>query len=432
MAESFEKQPSINLAGDIKKVKESLDIVIPVFQRVSTFYQISAIMKISGVLFPALQVVGALFALAGTFLPDPKHAEIINRLGELSNKIDLVRGDIKHLKDEIKWDITEQTYVYAVHQIELGMQYCLDIGKANKNVTWMARKEDLRFLCANEKCYIDLNFILDGMIGEGTMKTSIFDKLYDKTGGDRSGISALGIQLMQVAFGGMMVMSTYETMKHGDVAAEDRLRHLHERLQEAAIKIQSILDRCQNETIFRENMLNDLNSKLDEGGSNEYLATKISGLMSVKYDWLETVVIVYNDLVGFDKHCFNGYRVHSLHRNNKCGIVFYQDKNKKPKVSDRYTEASSIVDGIKSYKLGFDAMECYDIIAANLNATGIEWTGLAVIGKPDTAELFYVNSFSTKIIYYEEFHVYTGILSLFDDDLLLKRIVLAKIFLLLA
>ena len=410
--------------------------MIPVFQRVSTFYQISAIMKISGVLFPALQVVGALFALAGTFLPDPKHAEILKGLRELSNKIDLVRGDIRELKEDITWEITEHKYVDKVLYIGVGMEFCFEIGNASDNMTRELYQKRLVDLCSQEACYIALNFILSGMIGterldssEGSFESNIFEDLNRKTEGNRPRIVALGVRLLKVVVGGMVVISTYETMVHGKEGAAHILGSLCRRLNTTVDKVKHILDICVKN--FDRNMLNDLNKKLDKGGSNKDLATEISQLMNAKYDWLETVVLVYNDLVGSDKHCLNGYRVESLHRNGKCGIVFYQDKNKEPKVSDRYAEASTIAHWARGYKQGFDAQQCYDTIAAHLKTSGIEWRGLAVIGKPDDAQLWYVNSFSTKIIYCEETEPVVDLLSLIVR-VIMENTVLAKIFLLLA
>ena len=104
--------------------------------------------------------------------------------------------------------------------------------------------------------------------------------------------------------------------------------------------------------------------------------------MSVKYDWLENFVLVYNDLVGFDKHCFGGHSVSILHRNGKCGIIFYRKKDEAPRFSQKLNQAyDSVNDDWCGYRFGgiYNAEKCYDDIVAKANARRIERIGFAVI-----------------------------------------------------
>lgn len=394
------------MADEIGTAKDALDVLSEVVELGSTLFEVSKIVSLVGALGPAFPLVGAILSLIQGFLPDAKHEEIIGRFNELSNKMDRVRDDIHFLEKEIRWAITEQTYVDKVHHIEEGMELWLKLGKAENNETRTLYQARLKQLCSGEMFSVNLNFILKGMCGislTGAIQRSLFDELYDKTGGDRPRISALGVRLLQLVFGGVMVITTCETMEYGEMAAKHEARPRSLRLKAAALKLKLVQDKCQ--FYFDRNMLNDLNKKLDEGGSNEQLATEISRLMSVKYDWLENFVLVYNDMWGFDKHTISGYRVESLHRNNKCGFVFYRWKSEKPTFRDNYNVARYIVfmadqDVFKKPH----ASKSFDLIKNALEENGIKWRGLAVICYPSNAEMQYKSTFSIDAIYVDKIY----------------------------
>jgi hypothetical protein len=156
---------------------------------------------------------------------------------------------------------------------------------------------------------------------------------------------------------------------------------------------------------FKVNMLNDLNWFLDRGGSNDGLVTQISKFMGKKYYWLENYCLVYDDVRGSDKHWFNGYRVASLHRNGKCGIVFYRTKGVPvtQEISSAYKEVSKLIDDISCpptvgwfFTYGAHAKDCYNKIEAKIDAAGIEWTGIFVIS--DTSPILHSKGTFSKPI----------------------------------
>lgn len=395
---------------DVEIAKNSLDVLHKVFQPSSTLSVVSKLVTFSGTiasvlplasagLFPlasVFQVLGAILGLVEGFLPG-NHEEILSRFQALSRQVDQVRDDIQRLRIDIGWDITEAQYASTVDRIETGIEYCVEIGSRSRKEEKMLYQEKLRAHCANENCAKDMKDLLNGIIGEGLFRSnSILDKLYDKTQGNRSRISEFATQLLQLANGGIMVMSTHETMIFGMKGAADTTKPLYRQLDTALGKVQSVLDRCVRN--FEGNMLKDLNKTLDKGGPNKDLVANISNFMSYKYDWLEIFALVYNDLSGYDKHCFNGHRVSSLHRNQKCGIVFYRTRGEPPKYPDRYDEAYNILDEghCGNAKAGFESFE------KKLDVRGIGWSGFLVISQNDP-DLRFKSTFSTRAVYLDNF-----------------------------
>lgn len=376
------------MSDEVEIAKNALDVLSEASEVASKVLAVSNILGMAGELIPGFQLVGAVLGLIECFLPDSKHEEILRCFEKLSNKIDQVRDDIKVLEKMIKWEITQLQYGDAVGRIKLGIEFCLQTGKATGKNEKMRYQERLKEVCADQNFTLALNALLDGMAGERLFQKSILDEFYNKTNGDRPKLSSLAIRLLQLVSGGMMVLATYETVMRGKEGAKEETERYGSQLKEVYAKVQSVLDRCVAN--FEGNMFNDLNTFLDKGGDNRGLLGEVSDLMSDKYDWLENFCLVYNDLHGFDQHCFSGCRIDSLHRNGKCGIIFYRTKDEPPKFSDRYDEA---------YKINEDvwcgnAEEGYNNIVAKLNEKGIGWTGVAVIRRgPD---LWFGGTFSTR------------------------------------
>lgn len=255
---TLEKQSSdsLQLACDIKQAKNSLDVLSGVFQLTSDFSHISTIITLPDALVPAFQCVGSLLVLIGNFRPDSKHEEILG-FKELSKKIDLVRNDIKDLENLIRSELAELQYADAVNRIESGVEYFHDIRNVSDASERLIYQNELKSLCANENCALSVKALLDGLTRGGLFASSILDKLYDRTGGNRPRIGALATRVLRLVCGGIMVISPYETMIHGANEAALITEGLYRRLNEARFKVQSTLDRCQND--FRGNMLNDLN-----------------------------------------------------------------------------------------------------------------------------------------------------------------------------
>lgn len=377
----------------VDTANQALDVLEEVFKLGSRF---SDILKVSGKLGAAIPGAGLVLVLVGDVLQDGKHTEILQRFDKLSNEIDQVRDDIKDLKKEITWKITGLKFGTVVDRLELGMQHCFMTGKRSK-AAQIRYQERLEEVCANQQYTLALNALLNGVIGGKDFNSSILDELYDTTKGHRGKISALATKLMQLACGGLVVIATYETLVRGKEGAEEVIMPYESRLKKACSKVQSVLDNCVSK--FHENMKSDLNGFLDKVGSNEALVTDMSKFMTVKYDWLENFCLVYNDLHGFDQHCFNGDRAESLHRNGKCGIVFYRNKGEPHKFSNRRDEACKIADDACKVVEGAwhaNAEEGYKAIMAKLGERRIQWIGCAVITR--SPDLKTRGTFSAKIV----------------------------------
>lgn len=194
------------MAVEIGIARNSLDVLSDVYGVESSFHDVSSVIQVSGTLASAFTLVGTILSVTQVLLPDYNHRE-------LNRRIDLVRGDIKELESEMPWLPT--VYIDGMHRIGLGMQYCLEIGRANNTITKMAYQERLRNLCCGLICNTDLHVLLNGIIGDGILQGDIMDDLYKRTGGNRARISALGTRMLQLISGGMLVSLTYDTMRFG-------------------------------------------------------------------------------------------------------------------------------------------------------------------------------------------------------------------------
>jgi len=387
------------MADEVGSVKDALDVLNEVFKLESSFPDFADIIRLSGNLASAFPLVGAILSLVKGFLPDANHEEILSRLRELSNKIDLVRLDIQELGHQLGWEITEAKYARDVNNIQGAVEYCVEIARATDDETRMAYQAKLRSLCSSEQCFQSLRFIFSGMIGNEVLQGGILDKFYNKTGGDQPKIADLATRLLQVVCGGIIVVTTYDTMVYGEKFAAAISRSLYGRLNTTVNKVQDIIDKCAIK--FRDNMINDLNKFLDEGGSNEDLATRISEFISVKYDWLENYVLVYDDMVGSDLHHIIGPIAHSFHRNGKCCFVIVRYRGEPQQYSWRNDEARKIISKVLFSRGSFATPRAEEdclLIEAALNATGIQWSYLAVITFPGRAELKLKDTLSVPII----------------------------------
>lgn len=329
--------------------------------------------------------------LKNWFRPEMKNEEILLCCRELSAQIGQVTVQIRNLDKLIKLESTELQFADVVQRIQLGMEMCLrienEIGQAE-----MDNQGRLKELCANQNVTLALDALLDGMTGK------VLDNLYERTQGDRHKIIALTNRLEQMVCGGMIVLVTFETLMRGVEGSKDMTTRYGSRLKEVSAKVQSVIDWCVKH--FEGNMLSDLNDTLDKGGSNEVRVIELSEDMRVKYDWLENFTLVYNDLQGFDQHCFSGDRINSLHRNEKCGIVFYRQKREPLRFSNRYDEAFKIVNDACKVVNGScfpSAQNLHSNIVAKLAERGIEWTGCAVITR--NPELSFRYTSSTRFVF---------------------------------
>src|SRR6218665_1650223 len=148
------------MADEVEITKNSMEVVSQASDLASKFTAVSKIIEIAGKLTSAFSFVGAVLGFVECFLPDAKHEEILRCFEKLSNKIDQVRDDIKQLETMIKWEITQLQYGDVVSRIELGMLYCLQIGRARGKAEKERYQDRLKEACANQSITLALNALL--------------------------------------------------------------------------------------------------------------------------------------------------------------------------------------------------------------------------------------------------------------------------------
>lgn len=105
---------------------------------------------------------------------------------------------------------------------------------------------------------------------------------------------------------------------------------------------------------------------------NREMAVALRTRLNVDHPSYDITVMMYNDLMGFHKHCFNGTRCEKLHYHGKCGIVFYCNKaSQKSPPSDVVDRAREISNRYDNAETGYYAMESF------LAGRNIGWYGLA-------------------------------------------------------
>lgn len=76
-----------------------------------------------------------------------------------------------------------------------------------------------------------MNSLTDGLRGKGLLGINIKDDHYTLTGGNLSKVRSLANELLDLVYGGFMVMCTYETLMHGESFAQQILSDYSEKLK---------------------------------------------------------------------------------------------------------------------------------------------------------------------------------------------------------
>ena len=126
----------------------------------------------------------------------------------------------------------------------------------------------------------------------------------------------------------------------------------------------------------------DITATLDtySSSSNSVIVSKLYTRLSDQYDLLFDCM-TYNDLVGSNKHTFNGDRVEKLHYKNKCVIVFYKPKSSKwnyqMEVSKKFMQVwipEVLKDHNKADEHQMDKL--YTRLDSKAKENGVEYAGL--------------------------------------------------------
>lgn len=190
----------------------------------------------------AVPILKGLDIVKKTFFPDMKLEDIVGYFHQLYNRVVKVSNEVEGLEKKMKWEeIAELQYKDVVERIQLGMQYCVEIGKANGEANGKAEiryQDRLKELCANGNITLALDTLLDGIIGNGRFQKSILDHVDNETNGDRQKMSALAERLQMLVRGGMIVLVLYKTLTSGEDGAKKMEEQYSTRLNEANVKLQ--------------------------------------------------------------------------------------------------------------------------------------------------------------------------------------------------
>jgi len=280
----------------------------------------------------------------------------------------------------MNWAVIEIQYSEVVRRINMGMEYlkraneARAAGNESGYISWM---NDLSELCNGQQMNLAIRALRDGLIGKEMFQKSILDGLYSETSGDRPKLTAMAARLIQLMISGMMLVVVVKSYKEGKEGGERFARIFPGELLEVQASVTTEIQRCVDN--FEENLKEDLRKELLAGDKNEQIVQRLMKKIEVKYDFKEMVVLIYNDIAGFEKHKFGGPGVDILHFHGRCGIVFHSNKrgecNPKKQLAEEIV--SKIVHGvwgdIKEARVG------YDRVNKELQEHGITHTAIAVV-----------------------------------------------------
>ena len=284
---------------------------------------------ISGVLSVAASsfaLIGAILSLVSLFVPIPdyKHEQILKEFRRVHEGIHMTRDGIDQLGKEMKNEMTKLQYIDDVDILLTAIDYSTKIaGSKNNTIKENMYKRKLTELCDHERCQQALNVVFRGLVGNHLFHNKILNAFYDKSGGDRPKIVALNIRLLRLVSSGLISVMVYETIQHNYTGAQMQAPGYQEKLNDTIKEMDKIVQKCIDE--HKKNMKTDLLRVLDKNADHKTLARYIKNSFANKYDWLNIVALVYNNIEGNDNHVFDGDYI-SMNFNNKNSLVFYRPK----------------------------------------------------------------------------------------------------------
>jgi len=288
-----------------------------------------------------LSVVASIFGLAGLILRSTSKSAMEIQLENLHNKLSIISDDIREMGLNLKWDEMISRHHASSTTIANGVEYLKLATGAVDEVTYKHWLKNLYDLSGTDQqrmksAVYDLKVSLtDG----GVHGQSMLETLYTSTEGDRGKIKAVATRVIQLLASGMMIVVITEHHQGGDAAGRNFAEVYQNYMRDIERNTTAVLQRCEND--FKANLKIDLEKELRRGGGNQDIVQRLSAKIDTKYDFMDMMVIVYNDIAGFSEHCICGSQVNVLHVNAKCGTVFYQRKTAKQ--SSRKETALQIV-----------------------------------------------------------------------------------------
>jgi len=273
----------------------------------------------------AFSTFGEIFEIVGAYLPDKRYKEILAKFGILEGKLDEVSSQLIDLEHKIDWTASDIQYAQVVRRINSGVKYLKNAseaksaGKEREYQYWMGQ---LSFFSIVHKMKDAVKFLKNGLTG--ILKKNILEGLFNLTCGDRPELIKTAAILIQLLVSGMMVVVALEGFNESKDEVERYVKIYERELREVQASATREIQKCVDN--FIDNLREDLRLELMTGDQNEESAERLMKKIDEKYDFKEMVVLIYNDIVGFDKHTFGGQHLNILHFNGKCGIIFCADK----------------------------------------------------------------------------------------------------------
>jgi len=278
--------------------------------------KVTGVAQITGNIFaflsaagPELSTFGAIFDIVGAFLPDKRYKKILAKFGILERKLDEIRSQITDLEHKIDWVTIEIHYSEVVRRINLGMQYLKNATEAKSAEKereyqyWMGKLREFS-ICHKMKDAVML--LKDGLIG--ILQKNVLEGLYNMTGGDRLELIRMAVILVQLMVSGIMVVVALEGFNESKDDVERFVKIYDHELLEVQASVTREIQKCVDN--FVDNLKEDLRKELMTDDKNKESAERLMKKIDAKYDFKEMVVLIYNDIVGYDKHTFGGYRIY--------------------------------------------------------------------------------------------------------------------------
>jgi len=190
--------------------------------------------------------------------------------------------------------------------------------------------------------------VKNGLIGNVPQKMfhkSILSGLHRLIGGNQPKLEAMAARLVQLMISGMMLVEVVESYKEG-MEGGDRFAKIYDReLREVQNSVMTEIQRCVDN--FQVNLEKDLREELMMVDKNKERAARLMKTIDAKYDFEEMVVLIYDDIVGFDKHTIEGHRIDILPLSGKSGLVFSDSRDQcNPQMPSALGLVSNVAHGI--------------------------------------------------------------------------------------
>ena len=287
----------------------------------------------------AFGILGSILGTIQLFLPRPsdkKFDEIVAGIGEVDNKLQLVRERLNHLGEELKLEIKSAHIEGSIITLQNAITYSNKAVLEEKNSTREDNIKSLEDLCSGKKCIIAVNRLISSINGDiSPLATGLLENVYEATKGDRVQIEEYSRFLSLLVYRGLIATMTNEVRNHNIDFINDTLKDLQPKLQRMS---ENILKTIGKSIINApDNIKTDITEIIKENGpmGKETEIEKIRNLHEKKYSWLDMEILVYDNIHGSEKRCFDTRRSVSMYDSkNKVNILMFIRNHTNSSVSE--------------------------------------------------------------------------------------------------